>query len=94
MDHNHLVAYKYLHKKYVAFGIYFELCHGFSGNCNLMKREKEGDLGGGGGGGDRQTVMPDITGKLLRHLLPNSDARDVFQAHFKSCLPEEGRRFL
>lgn len=56
--------------------------------------ERKREIWEGGGGGGGQTVMPDITGKLLRHLLPNSDARDVFQAHFKSCLPEEGRRFL
>lgn len=64
------------------------------GELQPNEERERGRFGRRRGGGDRQTVMPDITGKLLRHLLPNSDARDVFQAHFKSCLPEEGRRFL
>ena len=90
MDHNHLVAYKYLHKKYIGFGIYFELCHGFSGNCNLMKRER----GRFGTGGKKTNCYARYYREAFETLLPNSDARDVFQAHFKSCLPEEGRRFL
>lgn len=45
-------------------------------------------------GGKKTNCYARYYREAFETLLPNSDARDVFQAHFKSCLPEEGRRFL
>lgn len=45
-------------------------------------------------GGKKKNCYARYYREAFETLLPNSDARDVFQAHFKSCLPEEGRRFL